>query len=113
MIHEPHCPKRGDIVYLTFTPIVGHEQGGRWPALVLSNSQYNEKVGLCIVCPITKEEKGYPFEVKLPDKLPVHGVVLADHIKSVDWRARQSEFKCACPPEIVEEVLLRLEPLLY
>jgi mRNA interferase MazF len=57
--------------------------------------------------------KGYPFEVSLPSGLPVHGVVLADQVKNVDWRARQSEFLCECQTAILEEVLQKLEPLIY
>ncbi|WP_425426565.1 type II toxin-antitoxin system PemK/MazF family toxin [Alicyclobacillus macrosporangiidus] len=101
------------MTWLTFRPDAGHEQGGRRPALVLSHGAYNNAVGLCIACPITSKVKGYPFEVSLPSGLPVYGVVLADHIKSVDWAARQSEFICECPAEVLEDVLQKLEPLIY
>jgi mRNA interferase MazF len=93
--------------------MIGHEQGGRRPALVLSHEAYNQKVGLCIACPITSQAKGYPFEVSLPSGLPVTGVVLADHVKNVEWRARQSEFICECPTDVLEELLQKLEPLIY
>ena len=71
------APERGALIWLTFTPQSGREQAGRRPALVVSPSAYNSKVGLALVCPITSKVKGYPFEVPLPDWGPVQGVVLA------------------------------------
>ena len=86
-----YVPAQGDLIWFDFTPQAGHEQGGRRPALVLSPKAYNQLIGLALVCPVTSREKGYPFEVKLPDGLPVAGVVLSDHVKSQDWRARRAE----------------------
>lgn len=97
MISKPYCPDRGDVVWLTFTPQVGHEQARHRPALVLSPGPYNRKVGLALLCPITSQAKGYPFEVGLPAGLKISGVVLSDQIKSLDWRARQSAFCCRVP----------------
>jgi mRNA interferase MazF len=79
---------------------------------VLSPLAYNEKVGLAILCPITSQEKGYPFEVKIPTGLAVAGVILADQVKSLDWRAREAERICALPPETMAEVLGKLSTLL-
>ena len=87
---DPYCPKRSDIVWLTFTPQAGHEQAGHRPALVLSPERYNRKVGLALACPITSQVKGYPFEVPIPPGLEVSGVVLADQVKSLDWKARKA-----------------------
>jgi mRNA interferase MazF len=84
-------PDEGDLIWLTFTPQAGFEQAGRRPALVLSPRSYNGRSGLCLVCPVTRSVKGYPFEVALPAVAPVQGVVLADHIRSVDYRARAAE----------------------
>jgi mRNA interferase MazF len=100
-----YCPKRGDIVWLMFTPQAGHEQAGRRPALVLSPESYNRKVGLALFCPITGHVKGYPFEVILPDALPVSGVVLADQVKSLDWKTRQATYCCAVDCETLHEVM--------
>jgi mRNA interferase MazF len=86
-----YVPAQGDVVWFDFDPQAGHEQGGRRPAVVLSPLAYNRLIGLALVCPVTSREKGYPFEVKLPAGLPVAGVVLADHVKSQDWRARGAE----------------------
>jgi len=107
----PWIPERGDVVWITMSPTVGHEQAGRRPALVISPAAYNGKVGLAILCPITSQVKGYPFEVRLPDGLPVEGAVLSDQAKSLDWRARRAEFLCALPQESTSTVLQRLETL--
>ena len=111
---EPYVPERGDVVWITLHPQAGHEQSGRRPApaLVLSPARYNDKVGLAILCPITRQVKGYPFEVRIPDGLPVSGVILADQVKSLDWRAREAEFASALPASAVDEVLEKLSTLL-
>jgi mRNA interferase MazF len=87
-----YFPQRGDVVWLNFKPQTGKEQGGRRPAVVLSNSNYNKIVGLAIFCPITTKVKGYPFEVFLPANFPISGVVLVDQVKSLDWQKREAEF---------------------
>ena len=104
----PWIPQRGDIVWITMNPGAGHEQSGRRPALVVSPGSYNGKVGLAILCPITSHVKGYPFEVPLPPGLPVEGVVLSDHAKSLDWRSRGAELVCSVPVACVTDVLQRL-----
>jgi mRNA interferase MazF len=93
-------------------PQSGHEQGGRRPALVVSPVSYNEKIGLALLCPITSQVKGYPFEVVIPKGLGVSGVILADQIKSLDWKSRNAEFNCDAPPEVVDLVLEKLATLL-
>lgn len=105
-------PDRGDVVWLTFDPQVGHEQAGRRPAAVLSPRGYNSKVGLFLACPITTRVKGYPFEVLLPAGLPVAGAVLTDQAKSLDWRSRRAEFVCDLPEETVGQILAKARTLL-
>lgn len=105
-------PERGDVVWLTFDPQAGHEQAGRRPALVLSPSIYNARAGLALFAPITSQVKGYPFEVVLPDGSGVSGVVLADHIKNLDWRARKAELISRLPADVVGQVLRRAAVLL-
>ena len=100
-----HIPDAGELIWLSFTPQAGREQAGRRPGLVLSPRSYNAKVGLCLVCPVTQHAKGYVFEVALPNGLPVHGVVLADHVKSADWQERGSEHIATVPAEVLDEVL--------
>jgi len=99
------APERGDLIWLSFTPQSGREQAGRRPALVVSPLAYNSKVGLALTCPITSRVKGYPFEVALPDGCSVQGVVLADQLRSLDWRSRQAELIGAAPMAVVERVL--------
>ncbi len=107
-----YCPKRGDIVWLTFDPKAGSEQAGRRPALALSPEPYNRKVGLAIFCPITSKIKGYPFEVVLPDKLKVSGVVLSDQVRNLDWKARKASFCCKAPTAALTEVINKLGTIL-
>ncbi len=108
-IYVPRC---GDVVWLTLNPQAGHEQTGRRPALVLSPESYNGKVGLAIFCPITNQIKGYPFEVLIPEGLPVAGAILSDQVKSLDWRARNAELICILPNETISEVLQKLGTLI-
>jgi mRNA interferase MazF len=105
-------PQRGDIVWITLNPQAGSEQAGRRPAVVLSPGSYNGKVGLAVLCPITNQLKGYPFEVPLPAGLPVTGAILSDHVKSLDWRARDAQLICALPDNIVSQALEKLGTLL-
>ncbi len=107
-----YVPERGDAVWITLDPQAGHEQAGRRPALVLSPSAYNGRVGLALFCPITNQVKGYPFEVLIPDGCAVTGVVGADQVKSLDWRARQAARIGEIPGEVVTQVLQRLQALL-
>jgi mRNA interferase MazF len=107
-----YVPERGDVVWITFNPQAGHEQAGRRPAVVLSPKAYNGKVGLALLCPVTSQVKGYPFEVALPDGLPVSGVILSDQIKSLDWRVRDAEKACALPESVTIKVLQRVKALL-
>lgn len=107
-----YVPERGDLVWISFNPQVGHEQAGRRPALILSPSTYNGKVGLAIVCPITNQSKGYPFEVAIPIDSGIKGVILSDQIRSVDWRGRQAEFAGKLPDGTLKQVLRKLNTLL-
>jgi mRNA interferase MazF len=107
-----YIPQRGDVIWITLNPQAAHERAGRRPAVVLSPDAYNGKVGLVILCPITSQVKGYPFEVRIPEDLPVRGVILADQVKSLDWRARQAERVCTLPPDVIAEVLAKLGVLL-
>jgi mRNA interferase MazF len=110
-----YIPERGDLVKINFDPQAGHEQFGWRPALVITPRQYNQIFGLAIFCPITTQAKGLPFEVRVPNNLPVRGVVLTDHLKSLDWRVRKVQFECSTvesDPNFIEEVLARIETLI-
>jgi mRNA interferase MazF len=107
-----YVPERGDVVWITLAPQAGHEQAGRRPALVLSPSAYNGRVGLALFCPITNRAKGYPFEVVLPHGSGVSGVIGADQVKSLDWRARNVSRITAVSRETIAQVQHRLQALL-
>ncbi len=107
----PYVPERGDAVWITLNPQAGHEQADRRPALIVSPAAYNGRVGLAILCPITNQIKGYPFEVVLPAGLAVTGAILSDQVKSLDWRARNASFICTLPAPAVAEVLQKLNTL--
>jgi len=107
-----YIPDRGDLIWLNFDPQSGREQAGRRPALVLSPKIYNRSSGLALVCPVTNQVKGYPFEVAVGGGAGVTGVVLADQVKSADWKARRAERLGVCPAETLDEVLAKLAPLL-
>ena len=104
MVRESgYVPERGDLVWLNFDPQKGSEQAGIRPALVLSRAAYN-RFGLCLLCPITSKIKGYPFEVILPEDSAIHGVILCDQIRSVDWRVRRIKKVGEIKPETMENV---------
>jgi len=107
------APDRGDIISLQFDPQKGREQAGRRPALVLSPRSYNATVGLAILCPITKNRKGYPFEVGLPPRMKTKGVILADHVKSLDWQARGGRIIERVPTSVLNGVLEKVGLLLF
>lgn len=107
-----YIPDSGDIAWITFNPQAGHEQAGRRPALVVSPSAYNEKVGLALFCPITNQVKGYPFEVLLPENSKVTGAILSDQIKSLDWKIRKAEFADKISQTELEEVVSKIRALL-
>jgi mRNA interferase MazF len=113
MVSTTKAPDRGDVVWLDFDPQAGQEQALRRPALILSPAGYNAKTSLAIVCPITTRLKGYPFEVQVPEGEGVSGAVLADHIKSLDLRARKARYICSLPDDVVNDVLAKLETLLW
>jgi mRNA interferase MazF len=100
-----YVPSRGDLVWLQFNPRAGHEQAGHRPALVISPSSYNRRVGLALCCPVTSQVKGYPFEVLLPAGLGVEGAVLSDQLKSLDWRVRRARRIATAPAEVLEETV--------
>ena len=112
MVDQLPAPNRGDLIWVSLNPQAGHEQAGRRPALVLSPVEYNSRVGLALMCPVTSRAKGYPFEVALPTDLDVTGVILADQIKSLDWRVRRAEIACRVPKSVIDEVLGKLTTLL-
>jgi mRNA interferase MazF len=107
-----YIPKRGDVVWIDFSPQVGHEHSGRRPAIVLTSLAYNRRIGLALFCPITSRIKGYPFEVPLPEGIGMSGVILADQIKSLAWRERKAVYILTLPDEMVKDLLEKIDTLL-
>ena len=107
-----YFPDRGDLVWITLNPIAGHEQAGRRPAVVISPRSYNRKTGLCVLCPATRQAKGYAFEVEIANPDGTTSVVLADHLRSVDWRARNIQLICRLSDAELTEVVARIDALL-
>lgn len=106
-----YIPDEGDIVWISFDPQSGHEQAGHRPALILSPARYNKVAGLAICCPMTTKIKSYPFEV-LTELEGVANAVLADQVKSIDWRVRKARLKAKVGPAVLDEVRGKISALL-
>ena len=111
MVKAKYVPRRGDIVWLAFDPTRGHEQRGKRPAFVVSPTLYNQKSSLALVCPISSQSKGYPFEVEIAGS-HIRGVVLADHLRSIDWRARKAKYVESVAQEVVTEIQDKINQLI-
>jgi mRNA interferase MazF len=112
MVKDNYIPERGDVIWLNFSPQIGHEQQGKRPAVVISPQAYNQKTGLALLCPITTKEKGYPFEVRI-NNVKIHGVVLSDQIKSLDWKQRGAEFIVKSRNSEMSEIMEKLSVLIF
>lgn len=115
MVGLTNVPLRGDVVWIDFNPQTGHEQAGRRPAIVLTTKDFNDKTSLMVLCPITRSsvrERRNPFAIAIPEGLEVDGFILADQIRTMDWRARRAEYICSLPTETVDAVLQRIGVLL-
>lgn len=107
-----YVPDAGDLVWIDFDPHAGREQSGRRPAVVLSPAAYNGRSGLALACPVTSHTKGYPFEVALPTGGKIQGVIVSDHLKSIDWRVRRAEKAGRLGNDVLDAVRDRLRVLL-
>ena len=112
MVARAYVPDLGDLIWLGAEAPSAREPRPRGAALVLTPRNYNAKTALALACPVARQNKGYPFEVVLPPGGIVTGVVLADRIRSIDWRARGAEFAARAPEEVVTEALERIRALL-
>ncbi|MGF1482352.1 MAG: type II toxin-antitoxin system PemK/MazF family toxin [Cyanophyceae cyanobacterium] len=108
--NSEYIPKRGDIVWINFNPVRGHEPAGHRPAFIVSPAPFNKTSSLAFVCPITSKIKGFSFEVVIAGE-KIQGAVLVHHLKSIDWRARTVKFVERAPEIVIEEVLAKLETL--
>jgi mRNA interferase MazF len=107
-----YIPDKGDVIWLNFNPQTGHEQAGKRPAMVVTPMQYNKVTGLGLFCPVTSKIKNYPFEVKIPEGFGISGVILADHVKNLDWKAREAELIFSLPKDIFNEVISKFKVLI-
>ncbi len=110
---KPYAPKKGDFIAVTFDPQSGHEQKGRRPALVVSNTLFNEQTGLAIVCPLTTADRGYPFHVAVTDNPHITGFVMVEQVKSIDFRARKAKQIGKASDEVLDIVLSILDACIY
>lgn len=107
-----YVPDRGDLMWADLSPVAGHEQAGRRPVLVLSPKAYNRKTGLCVVCAATRQQKGYAFEVVVDETPGRESIVLADHVRTIDWRSRRAERMRKVSADILNDVTARLLALI-
>lgn len=107
MVAKNFVPDSGDLVWVDFNPTKGREQAKVRPAIVISPKSYNQKTSLAIMCPITSTQKRYPFEVVVKNK-KVTGVILSDHVRSLDWRVRNVKFIAKARPNVITEVKQKL-----
>ena len=108
-----YTPKKGDLIAVTFDPQSGHEQKGRRPALVVSNTLFNEQTGLAVVCPLTTTDRGYPFHVAVAENRDVKGFVMVEQVKSIDYRARRAKLIGKASDDLLDEVLSILDACIY
>lgn len=108
-----YIPQRGHFIRLNFDPQAGHEQMGNRPALVVSQTLFNQKMGFVLVCPISNTQRKNPFYIPIQSEQVVTGVIMADQLRSLDYRARQASFMGECPKDLLEEVLKRIKPILF
>jgi mRNA interferase MazF len=110
---KAYLPKKGDFVAVTFDPQSGHEQRGRRPALVVSNTLFNKHTGLAIVCPLTNTDRGFPFHVPVAKDPKVTGFVMVEQVKSIDFRARDAKRIGRASDRVLDEVLSILDACIY
>lgn len=110
---KPYVPKKGDFVAVTFDPQSGHEQKGRRPALIVSNTLFNEQTGLAIVCPLTTTDRRYPFHVAVTNDPDITGFVMVEQVKSIDYQARKTKFIGRASDEVLDTVLSILDACIF
>ena len=108
-----YVPRKGDFVILSFDPQAGHEQKGRRPAMVVSNTLFNRHTGLAMVCPITNTFRNIPFHVEIPKELGIEGYIMVEQIRSIDYNSRKVKFVSKAPRSVLNEVLSILDTCIY
>ena len=110
---KAYVPRKGDFIAVTFDPQSGHEQKGRRPALVVSNTLFNAQTGLAIVCPLTTTDRGYPFHVGIHENPYVKGFVMVEQVKSIDFHSRRAKRIERGNDELLSNVLSILDACIY
>lgn len=108
-----YIPLRGHFIWLNFDPPAGHEQMGNRPGLVVSKDGFNQKMGFAYTCPISNTQRQNPFYVPIPDGGAVTGVIMADQLRSLDFRARKAIYIADCPEQLLQDVLRRIKPIMF
>ena len=108
-----YIPRRGDFIWIDFDPQAGHEQMEDRPALVVSHDGFNQQMDFAFVCPISNTQRKNPFYVHIPEGEAVTGVIMADQMRSLDFRARKASFKGECPDLLFQDVLRRIKPIIF
>jgi mRNA interferase MazF len=108
-----YLPACGDFIWLDFDPQSGHEQMGKRPALVVSHTEFNQHRGLILVCPVSNTNRKNPFYVHIPEGEAVTGVLMADQLRSLDYKSRGAELIATCPKDLLMEVLGRIYPIMF
>jgi mRNA interferase MazF len=108
-----YLPKRRDFIWIDFDPQAGREQMGNRPALVVSHDGFNQRMGFAFVCPISNTQRKNPFYVVIPKGEAVTGVIMADQLRSLDFRARSASFKGECSELLLQDVLRRIKPIIF
>ncbi len=110
---KKYIPHKGDFIALTFDPQSRHEQKGRRPALVISNTLFNQKTGLAMVCPVTNTDRAYPFHLKVSENTLLTGFVMVEQVKAIDYTSRKAKFLKKASIDLLNEVLAILDACLY
>ena len=108
-----YIPRKGDFVILSLNSPSGRGQKGRRPALVVSNTLFNRRMGLAMVCPITNAKRDIPFRVEAPVESPLTWYVMAERINTVDYTSAKVKFIGKAPEAVLNEVLSVLDACLY
>jgi mRNA interferase MazF len=108
-----YLPSRGHFIWISFDPQAGHEQMGDRPALVVSHDGFNRRMGFAFVCPISNTKRQNPFYICIPEGELVTGVVMADQMRSLDFKARNASFISECPELLLQDVLRRIKPIIF
>jgi mRNA interferase MazF len=108
-----YMPARGDFIWLNFDPQSGREQMGKRPALVVSHTEFNQHRGFILVCPVSNTNRNNPFYVNIPEGEVVTGVVMADQLRSLDYKSRGAELIATSPKDLLMEVLGRIYPIMF